>query len=1045
MADKPIAEKEVFNGARQIAAPEERQAYLQKACGHDPAAMHRVLELLRVYDQERSFLESSPVAYGATIDGPITERPGTVIGPYKLLEQIGEGGFGVVFMAEQQEPIRRKVALKVLKPGMDSQQVIARFEAERQALAIMDHPNIAKVLEAGQTSSGRPYFVMDLVKGLPITEYCDQSRLAPQERLELFVQVCQAVQHAHQKGIIHRDLKPSNVLVTLHDGTPLVKIIDFGIAKALGQPLTDKSLFTGFAQMIGTPLYMAPEQTALSNVDVDTRSDIYSLGVLLYELLTGTTPFDKERLRQASYDDICHIIREEEPPKPSTRMSTVGQAATTASEKRQSDPRQLSRLFRGELDWIVMKALEKDRNRRYESASAFAADVQRYLHDEPVQACPPSPAYRFRKLVRRNKALFAMVTVVAATLLVAGAAVTWKWRAAVDASSLAENRRIQAEQAEKKAQAINDFLVKELLAAGTPEVAQGRKMTVEEVLDRAAEKIDDAFPDQPEVEAAVRMAIGSAYKSLGLYAKALPHLERALAIRQEMLGEELPDTLDTLKEIGDTWIGQGKLVEGEQLHRRTLAMARRVLGEEDRRTLQLEFLISDVVRNQGRWDEAEALFRRCLDKQIRVLSEEHQDTLKTMNGLAAMLGERMGKWREAEPLARRCLEVQERVQGQNHPDTLSARATLADVFFSEGKWREAEALHRETLERTRSVFAPSHPMRLEAHHGQAFMLFWLDERLDEAETLFQQAVARWPSPEHPEALITRTLLGYTLLARGKLDDAEGEFGNILAVRERHPDLPDYHEPFAQAGLGLVLQERGKWGEAESALRQAVAGHRRALPGHFLTLRAASRLAVVLDVNGKHSEAATLFRDALEVWRKRFPPDHPERAFTLSDWAEHLMGEGNLREAEPALTEALDIERAKTPHHRRIGQTLCALGWLLTQTGRAKEGEQRLREGLKICQRAWGDHHWLPADAESRLGGCLTALGQFADAEKLLLGSYQTLQSARGTPPERAVEAADRIVKLYEIWGKPDKAAQWRASRPAQPKHADKGAGAVKDK
>jgi serine/threonine-protein kinase len=369
---------------------EERSAYLDGACGSDHELRERVERLLAAQLKVGSFLESPAPALIDTVDEPISEAPGTIIGPYKLLEQIGEGGFGVVFMAEQQQPIRRKVALKVLKPGMDTRQVIARFEAERQALALMDHPNIAKVLDAGQTSSGRPYFVMDLVKGLPITELCDQAKLPIRERLELFLSVCQAVQHAHQKGIIHRDIKPSNVLVTLHDGTPLAKVIDFGIAKALGQQLTDKTLYTGFGQLIGTPLYMSPEQAALSNVDVDTRSDIYSLGVLLYELLTGTTPFEKERFSKLGYDEICRIIREEEPPKPSTRINTQGKAAITISTQRKSDPKRLSQLCRGELDWIVMKCLEKDRNRRYETANGLAHDIERYLHDEAVQACPPS-------------------------------------------------------------------------------------------------------------------------------------------------------------------------------------------------------------------------------------------------------------------------------------------------------------------------------------------------------------------------------------------------------------------------------------------------------------------------------------------------------------------------------------------------------------------------------------------------------------------------------------------------------------------------------
>ena len=453
-----MTEREVFIAALQKETHADREAYLDQACAGQPALREQVEGLLRLYENADSFLEQpaikaadNPAMATTAAPAPAIDAPGAVIGPYKLLEQIGEGGFGVVYLAEQTEPVRRKVALKILKPGMDTRQIVARFEAERQALAIMDHPNIAKVFDGGSTEpaaqarvnaeslacaagSGRPYFVMELVKGIPITEYCDQNHLTPRQRLELFIPVCQAVQHAHQKGIIHRDLKPSNVLVTRHDSVAVPKVIDFGVAKAFGQELTDKTLFTGIAQMIGTPLYMSPEQAGMSDLDVDTRSDIYSLGVLLYELLTGTTPFEKERFKKAAYDEIRRIIRKEEPPKPSTRLSNLGTplaprvevdsrsesstiSLASISALRQTEPAKLTKLVKGELDWIVMKCLEKNRDRRYETASALAADVQRYLHGDPVQAGPPSPIYRLRKFVLRNKATVVGVVLISAALI----------------------------------------------------------------------------------------------------------------------------------------------------------------------------------------------------------------------------------------------------------------------------------------------------------------------------------------------------------------------------------------------------------------------------------------------------------------------------------------------------------------------------------------------------------------------------------------------------------------------------------------------------
>src|SRR5262245_8149296 len=440
----------IFCVALERLAADERAAYLDAACGKDAELRARIEELLRAHEAASGFLPEQPVTGNPrpTSAEPLPQRPGVVVGPYKLLQQIGEGGMGTVFMAEQTQPVQRRVALKIIKPGMDSRQVIARFEAERQALALMDHPHIARVFDAGTTDGGRPYFVMELVKGVPITTYCDEHHLTPRERLELFVPVCQAVQHAHQKGIIHRDLKPSNVLVALYDGKPVPKVIDFGIAKATGPKLTEKTLFTEFGAIVGTLEYMSPEQAELNQLDIDTRSDIYALGVLLYELLTGTTPLEKKRLKVGALLESLRIIREEEPPRPSARLSTTEELPSIAV-KRGLEPKKLSGLVRGELDWIVMKCLEKDRDRRYETANGLARDLERYLHDEPVLACPPSAWYRFCKFARRNKPALATAGLVALVLILGALISTWQAVRATHAEELA-GKRLEAEKGERE-------------------------------------------------------------------------------------------------------------------------------------------------------------------------------------------------------------------------------------------------------------------------------------------------------------------------------------------------------------------------------------------------------------------------------------------------------------------------------------------------------------------------------------------------------------------------------------------------------------------
>jgi serine/threonine protein kinase len=769
----------IFLKARQIADLAERATYLTHACGNDADLRQRVEAMLRdATGADEFFGPEDTVVTGA----PVTEGPGTVIGRYKLLEKIGEGGMGVVYMAEQREPVTRKVALKVIKLGMDTNSVVARFEAERQALALMDHPNIAKVLDGGATESGRPYFVMDLVRGLPITQFCDEANLSTRDRLELFLEVCSAIQHAHQKGIIHRDIKPSNILVTLHGDKPVPKVIDFGVAKATQGRLTEKTLFTQFQQFIGTPVYMSPEQASLSGLDIDTRSDIYALGVLLYELLTGRTPLDANELLKAGLDEMRQTIREKQPPRPSNRISTLqGEDLTTTAKHRRTDPPKLVHLVRGDLDWIVMKALEKDRARRYETANGLAMDIKRHLTNEPIVARPPSALYRLQKSVQRNKLAFTAAAVVAAALVIGLTVSTWMFFKAQ-----AEKKKAQTEAA--KSQQVARFLEDMLKGVG-PSVALGRDTTMlREIVDKTTERIGTDLKDQPEVQIELRLTLAQVYSDLELYEKMEKTAREALRLARAHFGEENPAAADALNLIGRALFFARHIDEAETFTRQAIAMQRRLRGD-------------------GSLQEASAL--EHLGDILR-----HQHDLK---------GGDQSKLAEAESACRAGLAIRRNRLGNNSDEVAWALKTLNIVLEDEGKPAEAEAVIREALAIHLKNHGEDHPSAGMDYCDLGWSLAG-QNKLDEAVINYRRGL---DILERIAAGKQAQMWGHINLAsvlerQGKLGEAEVHCRKSLAIARKelgadHPDLPD-----STASLARILRREGKLAEARPLAEEAVA-------------------------------------------------------------------------------------------------------------------------------------------------------------------------------------------------------------------------------
>ncbi len=1016
MAGTKLRQMERIFGEAMEQPPGAREAFVRAECANDAELLQRVLGLLAAGARAGDFM-ASPTAGNAlpagegselstsTAMGPLREGPGARIGPYKLLQLIGEGGFGAVFLAEQEQPVRRRVALKIIKLGMDTGQVVARFEQERQALALMDHPNIARVLDAGATPTGRPYFVMELVRGEPVTEYCDTNSLSTRERLELFAQVCNAVQHSHQKGVIHRDIKPGNVLVTVSDGKPIPKVIDFGIAKATSARLTEKTLFTEHRQLIGTPEYMSPEQAEMTGVDIDTRSDIFSLGVLLYELLTGTTPLDPKRLRSAAWAEMQRMIREEEPPTPSTRLSTLGDALARVATNRRTEPSRIGRLVRGELDWIVMKCLEKDRTRRYETANGLAMEVQRYLCDEPVLAGPPSTVYRLGKLVRRNLGVFLAGSAVLGALVLGLGLATYGLVQAKYKNDAKEAALVKEAAARHRAEGVGQFMG-EVFAGVGPSVALGRDTRMlQEMMDAAAARIDAGeLSAAPEEEWRLRFMIGSVYRGIAEWERSDRMLRRALELASAGDGPGSLEAAGVMYELGLVLRSREMSGEALPLLRRSLEIRRReCTGDDDRIVKSLEAIGWCVPPNQALplYSEALAMAQRLHPGDHAAVAQGHRvvaDCLKDLTRTADALVEyevavsmfhRLfpgGNLNLAAALSNQAICLWSNRQYDESLATSHAARCMQQLFCPGPSLNTTLMLHQES----RSLIALGSP--------------------DEALLMMQQELARRKSArpgDDPWVAEGLTELGAVYRRLGREDKAIESLEAGAAMRARLVEQDPRAAITSLFELGRTLEAFNRRDDAMAKYRTALELCHRAWPGR------SEREAATFDCMGYCFQGMGSFQDgfdkydqALTFWRGYYDGDHINISYDLMNTALCLLSLEHFQDALDRFTEARDIaQRLGEPYRIHTAQMTNRMADCLTKLKNPSKAIEAHEHALEIFQHLASPDSADAASTLEHIGACYESMREPAEA----LGRYeQALAMRRRIAPGDQVDTAQSL-------------------------------------